>query len=314
MTCVRCNHTCKRFGTYGRRKIQRYRCTSCRKTFSLPATSLGSHYIAPEVATKALSMMLEGMSVRAISRITGLHKNTILSLMNTAAANAQCVLDIRIRGIKPNYIQSDEIWCFVGKKSKRVRKDEPAEFGDQWVFVAIDEQTKLIPSFVVGKRTRETTLRFLYDLKARLADERFQLTTDGFHFYERGVEDTFGGTVDFAQLVKLYGDYGQHDSAARYSPPRITEVISKVRDGRPDPEHICTSHVERSNLSMRMHLRRFTRLTNAFSKKLDNLKAAVTLYFAWYNFVRVHQTLRVTPAMQAGITDHIWSLEELVCL
>ncbi len=164
----------------------------------------------------------------------------------------------------------------------------------------------------VGKRTKETTRRFLSSLKVRLADERFQLTTDGFHFYERGVEDVFGGTVDFAQLVKLFGDYGQFGNE-RYSPPRITGVISKVRDGRPAPKHISTSHVEQSNLSMRMHLRRLTRLTNAFSKKLDNLKAALALYFAWYNFCRVHSTLRVTPAMEAGVADHVWSLHELIC-
>lgn len=175
----------------------------------------------------------------------------------------------------------------------------------------MDAETKLVPSFVIGKRTKETTLAFLRDLQGPLAHARFQLTTDGFHFYERGVEDVFGGTVDFAQLVKLFGDYGQHGDE-RYSPPRITEVISKVRDGRPDPAHISTSHIERQNLTMRMQLRRFTRLTNAFSKKLDNLKAAVTLYFAWYNFCRVHQTLRVTPAMEAGLTSHPWTLRELV--
>jgi IS1 family transposase len=255
--------------------------------------------------------MLEGMSIRATSRITGLHKGTILSLMTTAAANARRVLDTRLRGVRTRYMQSDEIWCFVGKKAKRVRSGESAELGDQWVFVAMDAETKLVPSFVIGKRTRETTLSFLRDLQSRLADARFQLTTDGFHFYERGVEDVFGGTVDFAQLVKLFGDYGQFGDE-RYSPPRITEVISKVRDGRPDPAHISTSHIERQNLSMRMALRRFTRLTNAFSKKLENLKAAVTLYFAWYNFCRIHQTLRVTPAMEAGLTDHAWTIAELL--
>ena len=138
------------------------------------------------------------------------------------------------------------------------------------------------------------------------------MTTDGFHFYQRGVEDVFAGQADFAQLIKLYGDFGQYDAEARYSPPRIVEVISKIRDGRPDPEHISTSYVERSNLSLRMHLRRYTRLTNAFSKKLDNLKAAVTLYVAFYNFCRIHQTLRVTPAMQAGLADHVWSIAELL--
>ena len=169
---------------------------------------------------------------------------------------------------------------------------------------------KLIPCFEVGKRTRETTYKFLTALKNCLSENRFQLTTDGFHFYERGVENVFAGQADFAQLIKLYGDYGQREE--RYSPGRITEVISKVRDGRPDPAHICTSHIERQNLTLRMQVRRLTRLTNAFSKKLDNLKAALALHFAYFNFCRVHKSLRVTPAMEAGITDHIWSLSELL--
>ncbi|MBZ5573802.1 MAG: hypothetical protein LAO09_18205, partial [Acidobacteriia bacterium] len=284
MTCTRCEHgTARRFGYFGKRRIQRWRCTSCKATFCEAAPKLGTHYTDPETAAKALTLMLEGMSVRAISRVTGLHKGTILNLMTTAATNARRVLDARVRGVRARYVQSDEIWCYVGKKARHIRKSDPAEIGDQWVFVAMDAETKLVPSFVIGKRTRETTVAFLRDLQGRLTDERFQLTTDGFHFYERGVEDVFGGTVDFAQLVKLFGDYGQHGDE-RYSPPRITEVISKVRDGRPDPAHISTSHIERQNLTMRMQMRRFTRLTNAFSKKLDNLKAAVTLYFAWYNF------------------------------
>jgi IS1 family transposase/transposase-like protein len=314
MTCIRCNHsTAKRFGTYGKRRVQRWRCNSCLATFADPATPkpLGTHYTSPEAASKAFVLMLEGMSIRAISRVTGLHKGTILSLMNTAAANVGRLMNAKMRGIRTRYIQSDEIWCFVGKKRRNVRESDPPEVGDQWVFVAIDSETKLVPSFVIGKRTRETTLTFLRDLQSRLTVARFQLTTDGFHFYERGVEDVFGGTVDFAQLVKLFGDYGQHGDE-RYSPPGITEVISKVRDGRPDPAHISTSHIERQNLTMRMQMRRFTRLTNAFSKKLVNLQAAVTLYFAWYNFCRVHSTLRVTPAMQAGLTNHVWNIAELL--
>ena len=306
MTCKRCNHTARKFGRYGKRHTQRYRCTLCKATFSEPEPKLGTHYTDPETAANALAMMLEGMSVRAISRLTGLHKGTILSLMNTAAKRAATVLDSTLRNVHVRYVQADEIWTFVGKKDKRVRVDDPDEFGDQWVFIAIDADTKLIASHVVGKRCAETTYSFLEDLRGRIADARFQLTTDGFHFYERGVEDVFAGQTDFAQLVKLFGDYGQFDTAdARYSPPRILGVISKIRDGRPDPRHISTSFVERSNLSLRMHLRRFTRLTNAFSKKLDNLKAAVDLYIAWYNFCRVHQTLRVTPAIEAGLTDHV---------
>ena len=311
MTCRKCNHDkVKKFGY--RRGIQRYRCNSCSSVFTNEQPRIGSHYIRQDQAEKALLMMLEGMSVRSISRITGLHRDTILALMLTAAENAQRVLETKIRNIKANYVECDEVWCFVAKKAKRVRKDDPAEFGDQWVFVALDAETKLVPCFEVGKRTRETTYKFLASLQSHLSEARFQLTTDGFHFYQRGVEDVFAGQADFAQLVKLYGDYGQHDAAGKYSPGKIMEVISKIRDGQPDPEHISTSYVERSNLSLRMHLRRFTRLTNAYSKKLENLKAAVCLWFAFYNFCRVHQTLRVTPAMEAGITDHIWSLAELL--
>jgi IS1 family transposase len=184
--------------------------------------------------------------------------------------------------------------------------------GSQWIFVALDAETKLIPYFEVGKRTKETTLQFLNGLKWTLADHHFQITTDGYHFY-RSIQSVFAGRVDFAQLVKLFGDYGQHDSPdARYSPSGLTEVISKVIDGRPDPDHISTSFVERQNLTMRMHIRRLTRLTNAFSKKLSNLQAAVALHFAYYNFCRTHRTLRVTPAMEARITDHVWTIAELI--
>jgi IS1 family transposase/transposase-like protein len=314
MTCRKCNHqTVKKFG-YNHNKTRRYRCTSCSATFSdaAPVPFLAGHNTEQEKAIRAIGMMLEGMSIRAISRLTGLHKGTILSLLLTAAENARRVMDSNVTQVKANYIECDEVWCFVGKKARHLRKGAPVELGDQWVFVALDAETKLIPCFEVGKRTRETTYKFLSGLQSHLAEGRFQMTTDGFHFYGRGVEDVFGGTCDFAQLIKLYGDYGQHDTQAKYSPGKIMECISKIRDGRPDPEHISTSYVERSNLSLRMHLRRFTRLTNAFSKKLDNLKAAVCLWFAFYNFCRIHQTLRVTPAMEAGLTDHVWGLEELL--
>lgn len=312
MTCIRCKHdTARRFGTFGKLRIQRYRCSSCRKTFSDPRPKVGSHYTNPEKAAQALTMMLEGMSIRAISRITGMHKNTILALMLTAADRARLVFNTLVRNVRCRRIQADEVWCFVGKKQRHVRASDSPEMGDAWLFVALDPDTKLLASYTIGKRTRETTFRFLTDLKARLADERFQLTTDGFHFYERGVEDVFAGQADFAQLVKLYGDYGQHGNE-RYSPGPIIEVISKVRDGRPDPKYISTSHVERGNLTLRMALRRYTRLTNAHSKKLSFLEAAVAIYAGWYNFVRVHASLRCTPAMESGLTDHVWTVAELL--
>jgi len=255
-------------------------------------------------------MMLEGMSVRAISRLTGMHKNTVLALMLTASQRAESTMaNIRIR---PRYLQCDELWSFLGKKRRNVRKGDSVDCGDQWIFIAMDAETKLVPHFEIGKRTKETTLQFLNGLKWKLAEDRFQITTDGYHFY-RSIQSVFAGQADFAQLVKLFGDYGQFDTPeGRYSPPRITEVISKVIDGRPDPDHISTSFVERQNLTLRMALRRFTRLTNAFSKKLSHLKAAVALHFAFYNFCRVHSSLRVTPAMQAGITDHIWTVDEVL--
>jgi IS1 family transposase len=186
-----------------------------------------------------------------------------------------------------------------------VREGESSELGDQWVFVAMDADTKLIPTFTIGKRSIYNTQMFCWDLYKPLAG-RVQLTTDGFHFYTKAVRECFGLDVDFAQLIKMFGDYGQHDEG-RYSPPRIAGVISRVRLGNPDPDHISTSFVERQKLTMRMQLRRFTRLTNAFSKKLSHLKAAVALHFA-YNFCRVHSSLRVTPAMEAGLSDHIWSI------
>ncbi len=188
--------------------------------------------LASEKKLAVIASLLEGNSVRSTERMTGVHRDTICRLLVETGDNCAALLDSHIRNVRAKYIQADEIWTYVGKKDKHVRVDDPEEFGNQWVFIAMDEETKLIPSFVVGKRTRETTYAFLLDLQKRLVDARFQLTTDGFVFYQRGVEDVFAGQADFAQLVKLFGDYGQHDEG-RYSPPRIMEVISKIRDGRP---------------------------------------------------------------------------------
>jgi IS1 family transposase len=235
-----------------------------------------------------------------------------MSLLLLAGERSQKLMDAKMRNLNSRYLQVDEIWCYVGKKRGNVRSGDSPELGDQWVYVAIDAETKLVPSFRIGKRVRPDTSAFLWDLHQRLAN-RVQLTTDGLNHYTVAVPECFGTDVDFAQLTKMFGDYGQFDTPdARYSPPRISGVISKVRQGDPDPDHISTSFVERQNLTMRMQLRRFTRLTNAFSKKLSHLKAAVSLQFAFYNFCRIHFTIRCTPAMEAGITDHIWGLEELL--
>lgn len=264
-------------------------------------------------ALLAIQLLLEGTSIRSTERVTGLHRDTIMRLLLLAGERCIALMESKMRNLRCAYIQSDEIWTFVGKKQRNVRIDDPAEVGDAWVFVSIDADTKLIPAYAVGKRDRETTYRFLNDLRSRIAEEhRFQLSTDGFNFYRKGVEDVFAGQADFAQVIKLFGDYGQHDAAGRYSPAPMVETIIKIRDGRPDARHISTSYIERQNLTMRQAIKRFARLTLGFSKKLENLKAAVALHFAYYNFCRVHSALRVSPAMQAGLTDRIWSLRELL--
>ncbi|HEY4905050.1 MAG TPA: IS1 family transposase [Candidatus Sulfotelmatobacter sp.] len=258
-----------------------------------------------------ISSLLEGNSVRSTERMTGVHRDTICRLLVETGDRCNEIMDSKMRNLRCGYVQCDEIWTYCGKKQRRIRQGDSPELGDQWVFVAIDAESKLVPVFTVGKRTEETTWYFVNDLAEGLAN-RIQLTCDGFVFYRNAVEDAFGAEVDFAQLIKMFGDYGQRDSEAKYSPNPIKEVISRVRCGDPDPERICTSHVERQNLTMRMAMRRFTRLTNGFSKKLTNLKAACALHFAHYNFCRVHSSLRVTSAMAAGISSEIWPLERLL--
>lgn len=309
MTCRICNHHAKKFGVYGKRRIQRYRCTSCRTTFSEPTPALGTHYTNPETAAKALSLMLEGMSVRAISRHTGLHKNTILDLMATAATNAQRVHDTRVRNVRPKFVQLDELWTYVGCHGSRLEKDAPAEWGDQWVWLALDSDSKHIIAHHIGARNTVNAYQFVHDLSSRTVG-RFQITTDALRGYVGAIDEWFGADIDYAQLQKVYGRL--EPGPDWYGSGRVIAAVPRVRTGDPDFSRISTSHIERANLSVRMHLRRFTRMTNAFSKTLVNLRAAVALYVGFYNFCRVHQTLRVTPAMQAGLTDHIWSLTELL--
>jgi transposase-like protein/IS1 family transposase len=311
MTCHNCQITCNRFGKH-RNGLQRYRCSQCRKTFTENHTRPLDEMRLPVAKAEAiLKLLVEGVSVRSIERITQVHRDTILRLLLLAGERCQKLMDSKMQNLKLRYLQIDEVWTYVQKKARRVKDDEPEEWGDAWIFVCLDEETKLVPAFLIGKRTASNTQTFLWDLYHRLA-QKTQVTTDGFHHYWKAVPECFGTDASFAQLVKLYGEYGQHGTDARYSPGPILEVISKVRSGNPDPEHISTSFVERQNLTMRMQIRRMTRLTNAFSKKLENLKAAVALHFAWYNFVRVHKTLRVSPAMEAGLTDHVWTMQELV--
>jgi IS1 family transposase len=253
--------------------------------------------------------MLEGMSIRAISRFTGLHKQTILSLMNTAAQKARALLDAKIQNVSPRYVQLDEMWGFVHTKDHNLRNDDPAEWGSAFLWLALDSETKLIISHVVGARTGINAFRIASDLRERTVG-RYQITSDQLNSYVGAIREWYGQEVEFAQLHKIYDKITTSDW---YGSGRVLGAVPHVKIGRPDFSRISTSHIERANLTVRMHLRRLTRLTNAFSKSLDNHRAAVTLYVAFYNFCRGHQAHKgATPAMAAGLTDHVWSIGELL--
>jgi IS1 family transposase len=266
--------------------------------------------LSVEEKVNVLAAMVEGNSIRSTERMTGVHRDTIMRLVVSVGRNCERLLDERMRCLPCRLVQADEIWTYVGKKEKHVGHDDnPEEVGDQYVFVAMDSETKLVPCFRVGKRNAANTYYFVQDLQERLR-HRVQLTTDGFRPYLDAVEDVFGMNVDYAMLVKVYSSSGQAET--RYSPGDMVDLRTIPITGTPNPRLISTSHIERQNLTMRMQLRRFTRLTNAFSKKLANLKAALALHFAHYNFCRIHSTLRVTPAMAAGVSERVWELKELV--
>ncbi len=249
--------------------------------------------------------------------MTGAAKGTVLSLLLALGSACENYQDRALRNLKCKRIQCDELWQLIYAKARNVPEDMRGAFGvgDVWTWVAIDADSKLVPSWAVGRRDGFTATAFIRDLADRLAS-RVQLTTDGAKVYLEAVEGAFGNDIDYAMLVKMYeGDSGKHTPAERrYSPATCTGSCEQTITGNPDSDYISTSFVERQNLTVRMQVRRFTRLTNAFSKKLDNHKAAVALHYMHYNFARIHQTLRVTPAMEAGVSDHVWSIEEIVGL
>jgi IS1 family transposase len=258
----------------------------------------------------AIAALVEGSSIRSVERMTGIHRDTIMRLMVKVGQNCEKILDATMYNLTCKNIQVDEIWCYVGKKQRHLNEtDNREELGDQWVFVALDADSKLIPSYVVGKRTADNAEAFIKDLSERL-DNRVQLSSDAFTAYIEAVESSFGMNVDYGQVVKTYE--ADPIGPGRYSPPHVINADRIIISGMPKISNISTSYVERQNLTIRMQMRRFTRLTNAFSKKLENLKAAIALHFAHYNFVRIHSSLRVTPAMAAGVTDHLWSIRDLM--
>ena len=260
-----------------------------------------------------VAALVEGNSIRATSRMTNVSKPTILKLLADLGPVCERFMDTAIRNVNARRVQVDEIWQFVYAKAKNVpaEKRDTFGYGDVWTWVAIDADTKLILSYRVGPRDAGTAYDLMQDLAGRITN-RVQLTTDGLRVYLNAVEGTFGANIDYAMLSKVYGS--DPSAEKRYSPAKIVSMTSEVITGSPNPKHVSTSYVERQNLTMRMSIRRFTRLTNAFSKKLENHAAAVALHYMHYNFCRVHQTLRVTPAMEAGLTSTVWSISDIVAL
>ncbi|MDE3097836.1 MAG: DDE-type integrase/transposase/recombinase [Verrucomicrobiota bacterium] len=270
--------------------------------------------LSKEEQVRVVACLVEGNSLRATVRMTGIHRTTIQKLLVELGAACSAYQDKVFRNLKCKRVQCDEIWSFVYAKDKNVPEEMRKQpgVGSVWTWVALDPDTKLVPCWFVSSRDAGAAYHFMHDLAGRLAN-RVQLTTDGHKPYLTAVEDAFGSEIDYATLQKIYG-VAPEQGEVRYSPAQCMGARRAVVLGNPDFRHVSTSHTERQNLTMRMQMRRFTRLTNAFSKKIENHEAAVALHYMHYNFARVHQTLRVTPAMEAGIADHVWGLEEIVNL
>lgn len=312
MTCRTCNADCQRFGKH-RNGLRRFRCPQCKKTYTEAHTRvMDTMYISQEKAALALQLLLEGNSIRSTERITKLDRNTIMRLLVLAGQRCERMMQRKIEHLTVQDVEADEIWGFVQKKEghKWPHEEQTQEIGDAYCFIAMERNTKLVLAYHLGKRDRVATEMFLTKLRYATSEQRFQFTTDGFKPYVQGVDLVLSDRVDFAQLIKVYG--ASREGEQRYSPGEVVEAVPVRICGNPNPKRICTSHIERQNLNIRMGMRRMTRLTNAFSKKWENLQAAYSLWFAYYNFCRVHTSLRVTPAMEAGITGHIWTIEELI--
>jgi len=312
--CAECGNASKRFGKH-RNGLQRYRCLSCGKTFT-EEHARGfrvEDYLKDPRGLRAVRMLVEGCSIRSVERLTGIRKGSLIELLLIAGQRCEAVLERVIRKVKLTDIQMDECWNFIycKEKNKGPESTDNDETGDNYNWVAIDRPTKLVCAFVCGKRTGENAMELCRQIRrATNPAVRFQLTSDGLQAYIAAVDEFLLDRCDYAQLVKNYTQ--PQDDDHRYSPPVCTGAVKVVISGNPDEAKICTSHVERLNLSLRTQVRRMTRLTNAFSRKLENHRAAIALYLGWYNFCQIHGSLRVTPAMEAAITDHVWNVAELL--
>lgn len=313
-----CNHENRKKNGRNRNGSQRYKCCDCGKTFSdehVPTGPLGNMRIDTDKACMALNMLLEGMSLRATSRMTGIDRNTLGDLILLAGERCEQFSAAVVQDVQVNDVQADEIWSFVGMKEKtRNRLHRSEDFGDSWTWIAVERHTKLVLAYHVGLRNGSDCQQFMDKLDSAVSG-RFQLSTDGLGAYRYTVPFTFRSNVDFGMLVK---HFQANRNETRYSPANITSIEKTSVFGNPDMDQVCTSHVERLNLTLRMQMRRFTRLTNAFSKSIDHHTAMQSLFFAWYNFVRPHQTLKTddgkkqTPAMASGLTDRLMTIREIL--
>ena len=310
MVISTCQHSQTKKHGRDRNGNQRLRCMVCGKTFAEPVVRpLGDMRTSVKDAATALGLLLEGMSVRAVERLTGLKRDTICELILVVGANCRRLLNEKVHDVAVADVQCDELWSFVGCKERtRVARRHTGDEGSCWTFIAIERNTKLVLAHTVGQRDNQTCWEFVGQLSAATAG-RFQLSTDGLGAYTLNVPFMFQGRVDFGQLVK---NYAGTQSVSRYSPAKIIGAEKRPRSGNPDPDRICTSHIERLNLTLRMNLRRFTRLTNAHSKSMRHHKAMQAIFFAWYNFARKHDAIKQTPAQAAGLADKQWTIRELI--
>ena len=325
MTCHNCKNAARKRGK-DRKGNQRYYCATCFISFIEPQDNpLDGMYLPLDKAAQIIQQLIEGSSLRSTERITGISLPTIMKLLVVVGEKCEQFLENRIKHVPVKDVECDELWCFVKMKEKTKGKkrlqwdsyEQERSIGDAYTFVAFESNTKLILTWHLGRRTFDDTWAFTKKLDTATADNSFQVTTDGFAPYRDTITHELGHKqIDFAQLIKIYAT--SQDEDHRYSPPVVVDRISNVITGNPNPWRICTSYVERQNLTIRMQMRRFTRLTNAFSKKRENLRAALALFFAYYNFCRPHSSLKTetvkkqTPAMANGLTDHVWTIGELL--
>lgn len=309
LSCVQCGGSVRKFGK-DKHSQQRFHCNPCNKTFIVEKKPMR---LERNKALLCLKLLIEGNSVRSTERMTGVHRDTVLHLLEVVGARCEQVMEEHIHDVPLGYVEADEIWGFVGKKEGHKTEEEKLDrkLGDAYTFVGIEAKSKLVVCFLLGRRDLSSAIAFMEKLQ-RATGKRFQLTTDGMKAYIEAVDTIFGPGIDYAQLVKSYKSDETSRIERRYSPGDFVSAVKVPVMRKPDMDRVSTSYVERQNLTMRMSMRRLTRLTNAFSKKWENMEKALALHFAYYNFCRVHQSLRVTPAMEASIADHIWTLDELI--